>query len=99
MTEEKTQFAFRTEMSADNNRVPSLMEAMGLILESETEISEPSVPEYKMGVFTFYASLELEQLRTNMEQLVENDDRFVDMHRCYQTLSEGTEPDDFWYAN
>lgn len=89
---------FRTEMSGDNENVPALIEALGLRLVSTDELSDQNLPAYKMGKFTVdIGDWEIEDLRGEMEMFTLVHDQFIDMHRCYQTLQLGTEPNNQWY--
>lgn len=92
-------YTFRTETDADNERVPALLVAIDATLLSERIISEPSYPTYKMGVFTIESEHGLSELKRSIYDLVfsNDDDRFADMHRCFQTLNEGNEPDELWH--
>lgn len=89
-------YTFRTEHECDNDRVPALLTAMGLTVETSSIINDPISPDYRMGVFSFLSPKELEELQLQMSVLIEEDEWFVDMHRCYQTLAEGSAPNETW---
>lgn len=89
---------FRTECIGDADSVPDLLTLLGLKLVNEEIISDVNAPAYKMGAFTIDSDIDLEELRSRMEKAINNDERFIDMHRCYQTLNEGLEPDEKWYT-
>jgi len=92
---------FRTEMECDNKNIPALLDALAVQLKVQREISDRLVPSYKMGVFTIEVpeQYSLESFRDSMINIIENDERFIDMHRCHQTLNIGLEPDNKWYTN
>lgn len=91
------QFAFRTECEVDNKRVPALLAALGVTEFDESSTVDGLVPDYRMGVFRFQAEGSLDEIHDRMSYLVANDPRFIDMHRCHQTLAEGSEPDEEWW--
>lgn len=86
--------AFRTECKADAEGVPALLKELGCIMYKSQE------PEGPLGTVIFNCKIDcsdLESLRAKMRKLIENDERFIDMHRCYQTLNVGSEPDEDWF--
>jgi hypothetical protein len=83
------QFTFKVEDCCDSPRVPLLLKELCVELENDTG-----------GTFTILVTddTELEAFRERMEALVDGEDeRFIDMHRCGQTLKEGLEPDYEWF--
>lgn len=90
---------FRTECSADNERVPALIEALGVQLRDQKVLSDEIATEYKMGEFTIEVpnNYSVEEFRSRMQKTIDNNKQFVDMHRCFQTLKEGTEHDKEWF--
>ncbi|MCE9842658.1 hypothetical protein [Vibrio antiquarius] len=89
---------FRTEMSGDNERVPALLESLGVKLKGQKEISVANMPDYKMGVFTIEVpdGNSVDEFRSFMEATIDSNPQFEDMHRCFQTLREGLEHDEEW---
>lgn len=90
-------YSFRTEMEADNERVPELMRVLGLSISGYRSVSDNLLSEYKMGVFCFESQMSLSELEQLFEAEIETNELFVDMHRCYQTLAVGEEPNEKWY--
>ncbi len=90
---------FRTEMSGDNERVPALLESLGVKLKGQKEISDVYMPDYKMGLFTIEVpdNYSVDEFRAFMEANIDSNPQFVNMHRCFQTLKEGFEPDEEWF--
>ncbi|HCH0249100.1 TPA: hypothetical protein NKB28_004301 [Vibrio parahaemolyticus] len=90
---------FRTEMSGDNERVPALLGSLGVKLKEQKEISDVYMPDYKMGLFTIEVpdNYSVDEFRAFMEATIDSNPQFVNMHRCFQTLKEGLEPDEEWY--
>lgn len=92
-----TQYAFRTECAFDGKQVPALLSALGVRDFTGTIVNDIRVPVYEMVVFRFQSPITLDEFRRRMEEIVESDSRFTDMHRCYQTLAVGYEPDEKWF--
>lgn len=92
---------FRTEMESDNKNIPTLLKVLSVQLKVQRNVSDKLVNSYKMGVFTIEVpeQYSIESFRDLMRSIIENDERFVDMHRCHQTLNIGLEPDNKWYTN
>lgn len=92
-------FTFRTECQADNENVPQLLYRMKAKKTQGKIINDAIAPAHTMGVFTFQLNntWSLENVREYMKVLIESDPIFIDMHRCYQTLAEGLEPNNQWY--
>lgn len=89
---------FRTEMAGDNERVPLLLEVAGCELVNQQEISDPLMKAYKMGLYTIMlpAGVSLKEFHKKFITIIDSDERFVDMHRCWQTLNLGDEPNEDW---
>jgi hypothetical protein len=96
-----TLMTFRTEAECDNENVPALLNELKVQLKAQHDISDSLCDDYKMGLFTIEVPerFSLEDFRKLMMDLINNDKRFVDMHRCYQTLNVGLEPDSKWYES
>jgi len=93
----QTQIAtFRTECERDGERVPALLNELGVAIERKT-LSE-CVPGYNVCVFSFLIQqgVTVKQMKLKMEFFIRNDPRFVDLHRCYQTLQAGDIPSEVW---
>lgn len=91
--------AFRTESSFDNERVPNLLRELGVVYAEEVEVSDSVNPNYKIGVYSFNLpnNESFTDFRERMIELIETNKEFVDMHRCWQTVAEGEEPNEKWY--
>lgn len=86
-------YAFRTEMAGDRRGAEQLIEEMKYTIMSHRV--EEDAPGYYLDVFVVKSTVgDVEALRQRMQSLVENDTRFVDLHRCWQTLDKGAEPKD-----
>lgn len=85
---------FRTECEADGERVPALLKELDLSVKSR--FIEEDIPRYNVCVFRIVISepLLISTLKKRMEFLVKNDKRFADLHRCYQTLQIGENPNE-----
>lgn len=84
---------------------------MIMSFNAECEFDAMRVPEFLMTAMirnwaivrviglTFVIDVEesVEITQYRMMEVVDNIDKFADMHRCYQTLQEGTEPNREWY--
>lgn len=85
---------FRTECFNDIPRAKDMLAYLDAKIVNEKELSDINMPDYKMGQFT----IELPKpytTETFAEKLISlsiTDERFVDLHRCGQTLNEGLEP-------
>ena len=84
---------FRTEFSADFKGAMALIKELNLILLQhwcESDYHD------NLHFFTVLAPVSVEELRTQMHDLIEVSGRnaYADLHRCYQTLSEGDSPKD-----
>lgn len=93
-------FTFRTEGFDDGDRVPLLLEQLYAKLVVREELKDPAIESWIMDAFTIEVTddTELEEFRTRMEAFVDGEDeRFINMHRCAQTLKEGLEPDEYWF--
>jgi len=88
---------FRAESEYDAERVPLLLEAIGIKEYIKHTNADDSL-EAKKSIFTIKTEIEMSVFSVMMEYLIEKDDRFLGMSRCYQTLSEGFKPDDYSYA-
>lgn len=77
-------FSFSVKCEADARKVPELLEFLGI----DTYTNDPA------EVFTIEVSKACaDTIRARMKEAVDNNKCFGDMHRCYQTLKAGTEPD------
>lgn len=88
---------FRTEILFDNERVPALLELMGVV-----QIDRPSHLHSDDCTFTIQApeTCPIDYLRDEMKKAIEcENSKFPDMHRCYQTLNEGFDTNEEWYFN
>lgn len=91
----KQRYSFRTEFVEDSPRALQLIEALGLKPTSAWTEADGS---WRLGFFTVESEESLETLRKRMEETAIGDPaRFADLHRCYQTLAEGDEPNELWY--
>lgn len=88
---------FRTECEYDGKNVPALLAELGLTIQSSRIIEDR--PGYNLCVFAIVIpqDLSIAEVKNKMELLVGSDERFVDMHRCFQTFAEGNEPNEEWY--
>ena len=77
---------FRTECAHDIQRVYPLLEKLNVELSNQDGC-----------IFTIKARESVDRVRERMVSLIMKGDRFVDLHRCFQTLNTGTEPDNFWF--
>lgn len=90
-------YTFRTEGFGDGKRVPLLLKELALSLADNQELKDPVNDDWEMDQFTIVSDLELEALRKQMADKIDEDKRFIDMHRCAQTLALGEEPDEEWF--
>lgn len=83
---------FRTECYDDGERVPELLKELGLTLVSEKMV--PDGPRWYLWIFTVNIPDQktVDNIKEQMEFLINNDKRFIDLHRCYQTFQEGENP-------
>jgi hypothetical protein len=90
-----TQIAtFRTEAACDIPRAKELLKTLSVEIASEKTIDDANMPSYKMGLFHIKMPTDMTvgDLASKIEQLTVSDERFVDLHRCYQTLRLGDTP-------
>jgi len=94
---------FRTECEADGANVLDLLEHAKIKYTKCTSklIPDALVPDYKMWMYTLEIedNVEIEALKKRLQESIDNEPRFVDMHRCFQTLIEGTEPNERWFES
>lgn len=86
---------FRTELECDNDKVPELLELMGVKI-----IERPSNVDNEPCVFTIEApeTCPIDFLKEKMKEVIEcENSQFPEMHRCYQTLNEGYDTNEKWY--
>lgn len=92
---------FRTEGFNDGERVPVLLESVGLseCLINRDVLKDPVNENWEMDVFSLELpdGTDIEEVRSKLETKIYGDDRFIDMHRCAQTLAVGDEPDEEWF--
>jgi hypothetical protein len=83
---------FRAECLFDGERVPDLLKA--LKLNQARNINNAN----RNDIYSFYIpdGIPLDEIKEQMTALIDNDIRFVDMHRCFQTLHEGYEPNEYY---
>ena len=82
----------RTECVADKERAIDLVKTLGV-----SDIQTIEKPEYVIITFILPWCATIEPLRSHLEQVINSDPRFIDLHRCYQTMQEGDKPNDEWY--
>ena len=99
-----TQVCFRTETRHDVERALIMLFHMGLNEEGiefstiEDKLSETMV--WVMGKFIVQLPEEhtVQSFKNAMSRTMkEHSDIFYDLHRCIDTLQEGTEPNEDWY--
>lgn len=88
-------YTFRTEGPFDGEKE----RAEALIAELDLSIlrhwQESDGPDWILDLFTVETDIEdVEVLRAKMDELILSDERFVDLHRCSQTLNNGNAPKD-----
>lgn len=87
---------FRTECEYDGKNVAALLGELGLSIQSSSMVEDR--PGYNLCIFSFVVpdNSSVADMQQRMKILVDNDERFIDMHRCFQTLQEGSEPNEGW---
>ena len=91
---------FRTEGPNDEKRVDLLLKLMGWKPCFLCKVTDPSLSQgwyHYQYIMAVPETSELEVHRGRMEEFISNDERLVDMHRCFQTLAEGKFPDEDWF--
>ncbi len=86
-------FTFRTEDPCDNDRVPALLFVLRDTLGTE------EIPNETQGYFSFKLpeKAPLDSVKESMQNIIETNKAFVDMHRCFQTLALGNVPNNKWF--
>lgn len=81
---------FRAECWFDGTRVPELLKALNLNQTRNIDNAD------RDDLYSFHIpdSASINDLKETMQILIDNDTRFYDMHRCWQTLQEGYEPNE-----
>lgn len=88
---------FRTEGFNDGERVPALLQRVGVdVVRTWVENDAIAGERWKMDFFTISIPEgdTVETVRARMQHLIETDREFADLHRCEQTLMEGDQPGD-----
>lgn len=96
-------FTFRVEAPCDAERVPGLLNKLKESFPSLELKFEKNVGDELFTLTAYSFSVndveDVEPIRQVMIKLIEGDDTYVDMHRTYQTLNEGSEPNEDWFLN
>lgn len=88
-------YTFRTEgFDFQNELAPKLAEECGLTI-NHTEVEREN--ELLIHIHHCTSNLPFDVIKSKMKRLAWGDDRYIDMHRCSQTLAEGDEPNEDWW--
>lgn len=85
-------YTFRTEgpFDGERERAEALIAEMGLGIMKHWTEADSINSDWLMDFFTVESDIQdIEDLREEMEKVISNDKRFVDLHRCSQTLVAG----------
>ncbi len=85
-------YTFRTECKHDNAQVPALLKSIGVKNYIKKTLNDPVLPTWAMGQYTIKTDDTFTQLIKKLKNEIDNNNKFVDMHRCYQTLNTGHHP-------
>ena len=92
-----TTYTFRTEAECDIPKARDMLKALNAKHIREASVSDPNLSSWEMGIFTFDSGRSLKSLQGLMYKLMRINPRYVDLHRCAQTLNPGTEPNNEWF--
>lgn len=81
-------YYFRTEMEADIHRASMLLDLIGVTYNVNIQQDGPVVG-FNLGYFTCLTPMSFDEFKSEIQHQINTDSRFVDLHRCYQTLSIG----------
>ena len=89
---------FRTECKHDNQFVPNLIGQLGARITKVRLRPFNNDQTFLYGVFTIETNDEcsVKEFQQRMKSHLETSTEFFDLHRCYQTLNEGDEPNVDW---
>jgi hypothetical protein len=85
-------YTFRTECNYDNRHVPTLLDSIGISDFNKITLTDSVVPSWSMGQYTIKSDLSAGCIRKKLKDQIDNNVLFIDMHRCYQTLTAGNKP-------
>ena len=103
-------YTCRTELGgmhegSDGQRFKKLLNIIGAtnikIKESPQDLDTPpimGVVYFTFGVYGHKQYNNLETLKEGLGQMMEHEP-FLDLHRCWQTLADGTEANEEWYSD
>jgi hypothetical protein len=91
---------FRTEFEFDADAARDMVNTLGLTIVKDYVLGDGSEPHVANHVFTVQIpdNETFESLHQRMCGLISVDTRFMDLHRCEQTLKEGDDFKDPWYG-
>lgn len=90
-------YTFRTEgpFDGEKERAEALIAELKLTIRRHWKEPDAVNDRWLFDMYTVESDIEdIEELRAKMDELIVNDDRFMNLHRCAQTLDNGPWPKD-----